>query len=132
MDMSTPQVQRSVPELLGNIINNIQQIIRSEFTLAKVELQEKASAAFKPATTLGAGFLLGLYGLGFLLLAAVYALSMIMSAGFAALIVGGALAFLSVALVTSSAKKLKSLRPAPERTIQTLKEDVQWVKEQIK
>lgn len=130
--MSTPQVQRTVPELLGNIVNNIQQIIRSEFTLAKVELQEKVSAASKPATTLGAGFLSGFYGLGFLLLAAVYALSTVMAAGFAALIVGGVLAIVSVALVTSSMKKLKALRPAPERTIQTLEENFQWAKEQTK
>ena len=130
--MSTPQVQRTVPELLGNIVENLQQIIRSEFTLAKVELQEKASAASKPATTLGVGFLLGLYGFGFLLSAAVYALSIVMAAGFAALIVGGVLALVSLALVTSSVKQLKTLRPAPEKTIQTLKEDVQWAKEQIR
>ena len=130
--MSTPQMQRTVPELLGNIADNIQQIIRSEFRLAKAELQEKASRASKPATTLGAGFLLGLYGLGFLLLAAVYALSMVMAAGLAALIVGGVLALVSVALVTSSAKKLRALNPAPEKTIQTLEENVQWAKDQIK
>jgi hypothetical protein len=130
--MSTPQTQRTVPELLGNIVDNIQQIIRSEFRLAKAELREKASRASKPATTLGAGFLLGLYGLGFLLLAAVYTLSMVMAAGLAALIVGGVLALVSVALVTSSAKKLKALNPAPERTIQTLEENVQWAKDQIK
>jgi uncharacterized membrane protein YqjE len=132
MDMATPQVQRSVPELLGNIVNNIQQIIRSEFTLAKAELQEKASEASQPATALGAALLLGFYGLGFLLLAAVYALSTIMAAGYAALIVGGVLILVSIVLATSSVKKLKSLRPAPERTIQTLKEDVQWAKEQIR
>jgi len=130
--MSTPQMQRTVPELLGNIVDNIQQIIRSEFRLAKAELQEKASRASKPATKLGAGFLLGLYGLGFLLLAAVYALSMVMAAGLAALIVGGVLALVSVALVTSGIKKLKTLNPAPERTIQTLEENVQWAKDQIK
>jgi hypothetical protein len=130
--MSTPQMQRTVPELLGNIVDNIQHIIRSEFRLAKAELHEKASRASKPATTLGAGFLLGLYGFGFLLLAAVYALSMVMAAGLAALIVGGVLALVSVALVTSSAKKLKALNPAPERTIQTLEENVQWAKDQIK
>jgi uncharacterized membrane protein YqjE len=128
--MSTPQVQRSVPELLGNIVNNIQQIIRSEFTLAKAELQEKATAASRPATVLGAALLLGFHGLGFLLLAAVYALSTIMAAGYSALIVGGVSILVSLVLANSSVKKLKSLRPA--RTIHSLKEDVQWAKEQIK
>jgi hypothetical protein len=130
--MSTPQMQRTVPELLGSIVNNIQQIIRSEFALAKAEIGEKATKASKPASALGAAFLMAFYGLGFLLLAAVYALSTVMVAGFAALIVGGVLVLISVALAISSVKKLKSLRPAPERTIQTLKEDVQWAKERIK
>ena len=130
--MSTPQMQRTVPELLGNIVENIQQIIRSEFRLAKAELREKASKASKPATALAAGLLIGLYGFGFLLLAAVYALSMVMPAGLAALVVGGLLALVSVLLATSGAKKLKSVRPAPERTIQTLEENVQWAKDQIK
>jgi uncharacterized membrane protein YqjE len=130
--MSSPQMQRTVPELLGNIVDNIQQIIRSEFRLAKAELQEKVSRASKLAATLGAGFLLGLYGLGFLLLAAAYALSTVMAAGLAALIVGGALALISIVLVSSSAKKLKALNPAPEKTIQTLQENVQWAKDQIK
>ena len=39
--MSTPQMQRTVPELLGNIVDNIQQIIRSEFRLAKAELLKR-------------------------------------------------------------------------------------------
>jgi uncharacterized membrane protein YqjE len=130
--MSTPQMQRTVPELLGNIVDNIQQIIRSEFRLAKAELQETVSKAAKPAAMLGTGFLLGLYGLGFLLLAAVYALSTVMAAGLAALIVGGVLALVSIALVSSSAKILKALNPAPKKTIQTLQENVQWAKDQIK
>jgi Putative Actinobacterial Holin-X, holin superfamily III len=130
--MSTPQTQRTVPELLGNIVDNIQQIIRSEFRLAKAELQEKMTRASRPATTLGAGFVMGFYALGFLLLAAVYGLSMVMAPGFAALIVGGVLAIVSFALVTSSTKKLKRLHPAPERTIRTLEENVQWAKDRIK
>jgi Putative Actinobacterial Holin-X, holin superfamily III len=57
---------------------------------------------------------------------------MIMAAGLAALFVGGFLALVSIVLVTSSAKKLKALNPAPEKTIQTLQENVQWAKNQIK
>jgi uncharacterized membrane protein YqjE len=130
--MSTPQMQRSVPELLHDIIGNFQAIVRSEFKLAKAELSEAASRAAKPASTLGAGLALGFYALGFLLLAAIYALSLVMATWLASLIVGGLLAVISLATVTSSAKKLKSLNPRPEKTIQTLQENVQWAKDQIK
>jgi Putative Actinobacterial Holin-X, holin superfamily III len=65
--MPAPQMQRSVPEVLQDIIGNIEEIIRSEFRLAKTELSEKASDAAQSAKTFGVGLFLGFYGLGFLL-----------------------------------------------------------------
>ena len=41
--MATSQPQRSVPEVLQNIVSNLQEIIRSEFRLAKTEIKEEAS-----------------------------------------------------------------------------------------
>ena len=39
--MTTSQRQRSVPEVLQDIVGNLQEIIRSEFLLAKTELKEE-------------------------------------------------------------------------------------------
>ena len=89
--MATPQTQRSVPELLQNIVNNLQEIIRSEFRLAKTEFKDEAGKAAKPAATFGTGLVLSFYGIGFLLLAAVYGLSTIMAGWMAALLVGAVL-----------------------------------------
>ena len=86
--MATPQTQRSVPDVLQNIVGNLQEIIRSEFRLAKTELKEEAAEAAVPAGTFGAGLVLGFYGIGFLLLAAVYGLSTLMAGWMAALLVG--------------------------------------------
>lgn len=85
--MATPQTQRTVADVLQHVVANIQQIIRDEFRLAKTELKEKATQASKPASILATGMVLGLYALGFLLLAAVYALSMVMPHWRAALLV---------------------------------------------
>jgi hypothetical protein len=63
----------TVPEVLQDMIGNIEEIIRSEFRVAKTELSEKASDAAQSAK------LSVFYGLGFLLLAAVYASAVIMS-----------------------------------------------------
>jgi uncharacterized membrane protein YqjE len=49
------QVQRSIPEVLQDIVGNLQEIIRSEFRLAKAELKEEASRASKPVATFGIG-----------------------------------------------------------------------------
>jgi Putative Actinobacterial Holin-X, holin superfamily III len=130
--MATPQMQRSVPEVLQDIVGNLQEIIRSEFLLAKAEFKEEASRAAKPVATFGVGLALGFYGIGFLLLAAVYGLSTVMAGWLAALLVGAILAIVAIALMSSSGEKLKRVELTPNKTIQSLQENVQWAKHQIK
>jgi uncharacterized membrane protein YqjE len=130
--MATPQMQRSFPEVLQDIVGNLQEIVRSEFRLAKTELQEEAAKAGKPAATFGVGLVFGFYGIGFLLLASVYGLSTVMAGWLAALLVGTILAIVAIALMSSSVKKLKHVNPTPDKTIQSLEENVQWAKHQIK
>jgi uncharacterized membrane protein YqjE len=130
--MATPQTQRSVPEVLQNIVSNLQEIIRSEFLLAKTELKEEAKQAAKPVTTFGVGLVFGIYGMGLLLLAATYALALVVPVWLAALLVGTGLAIVAFALMSSSGKKLKRINPTPDKTIQSLEENVQWAKHQIK
>jgi uncharacterized membrane protein YqjE len=130
--MATPQTQRSVPEVLQDIVSNLQDIIRSEFRLAKTEIKEEASKAVKPATTFGVGLVSGVYGIGFMLLAAVYGLSTVMPAWLAALLVGMILAIVAVAFISSGREKLKRTNLSPDKAIKSLEENVQWAKHQIK
>jgi len=130
--MATPQTQRSFPEVLQDIVGNLQEIIRSEFRLAKTEFKEEAAKAARPAATFGVGLVLGFYGIGFLLLASVYGLSTVMAGWLAALLVGTILAIVAIALMSSSGKKLKRVNPTPDKAIQSLAENVQWAKHQIK
>jgi membrane protein len=131
--MASPlQTQRSVSDVLQDIIGNLQQIVRDEFRLAKVEVEDKAHRAARPASILAAGAVLGLYGLGFLLLAAVYGLSLVIAPWLAALLVGAVLAIVAAILVSSGRTRLNEIDPVPEKTVQSMKENVQWTKEQIK
>jgi uncharacterized membrane protein YqjE len=130
--MATPQMQRSIPEVLQDIVGNLQEIVRSEFRLAKTELKEEAAKAAKPAATFGVGLVMGFYGIGFLLLASVYGLSRVMAGWLAALLVGMILAIVAIALLSSSGKKLKRVNPTPNKTIQSIEENVQWAKHPIK
>jgi uncharacterized membrane protein YqjE len=124
--------ERSVPEVLQDIAGNIQEIIRSEFRLAKTEIKEEASKASRPAETLGAGIVLSFYALGFILFAVVYALSIVIAAWLAALLVGVVLAVLGIALIGSGGKRLKQVNVIPGKTAESLKENMQWAKNQIK
>jgi uncharacterized membrane protein YqjE len=129
--MATPS-QRTVSDVFQDIVSNVQEIIRSEFRLATVELKDKAGRAAKPAAVMGVGAVLAFYGVGFVLLAAVYALSLAIALWAAALIVGVALSVIGAALLSSSRRAFKQIDPIPEKTVQTVKENVQWTKDRIK
>jgi uncharacterized membrane protein YqjE len=130
--MAAPQMQRSVPDILEDIASNLTQLVQAEFRLAKSELKEGAQKVAGPGATLGAGVALAFYGLGFLLLAAVNALSSIMAAWLATLIVGGVLTVAAGILIGAGGTKLKGVNLTPDKTVRTLEEDVQWAKQQIK
>lgn len=123
---------RSVPEVLQDIVGNIQEIIRSEFSLAKIEIKQEAAQAKGPVMMWLIGGTLGLYALGVLLITAVFGMATVMPIWIAALIVGAVLSVVSITLLSTAANRLKQVHKVPERTIESLKENVQWAKEQIK
>jgi uncharacterized membrane protein YqjE len=121
---------RTVPEVLQDIVGNIQEIIRSEFRLAKAEVKQEATKAKSPVIMSVMGGALGLYAFGFLLLTAMLAMATVMTMWMAALIIGAVLAVASVALVGAAKARFKYVNPVPERTIESIKENVQWTKDQ--
>ena len=126
------QTERSFAELLQDIAANVQEIIRSEFRLAKTEVREEVAKARTSVSMLGAGVFIGLYALGFLLLTAVYALQLALPAWLAALIVGTTVAVIAAALIAVGRRKLKQVHPLPDKTISTVKENVQWARHQVR
>jgi len=128
----TTQNGRSVPEVLQDIVGNIEEIIRSEFRLAKAEVKEEASHAAPPLKMMVVGVAIGLYALGFLIFTLVMGLATMVATWLAALIVGAVLGLIALVLITTASKRLKQVNKVPERTIETLKENVQWAKNQIK
>jgi uncharacterized membrane protein YqjE len=123
---------RTMSEVLQDIVANIQEIVRSEFRLAQVEIHEETTKAVRSSIPLVIGVLLSLYALGFILLAVVHALSMVVDAWLAALIVGVGVLVISMILVSVGRKRFKQVKVVPEKTVVTVKENVQWAKHQIR
>jgi uncharacterized membrane protein YqjE len=123
---------RSVPEVLQDIVGNIEEIIRSEFRLAKAEIKDEASQAAPPLKMIIVGAAIGFYALGFLIFTLVMGLATVVPTWLAALIVGAVLGLIALALITTASKRFKQVNKVPERTIETMKENVQWAKSQIK
>ena len=123
--------ERSISEVLKDIGSSLQQIIRWEFQLAKIELSESARQARSSAFMLGSGGILGVFALGFLLLAALFALELVLPAWLSALIVGVLLLTGAAIGISSGVQRFQAVRP-PRKTIQTVKEDLQWINDQPK
>jgi uncharacterized membrane protein YqjE len=123
---------RSVKQILQDILTNMQEIVRNEVRLARTEISEEMSKALRAFAFLGSGLFLGIYALGFLLLSAVYALAAVLPDWLAPLLVGLLVAVVAAVLIMVGRNRLAAVRAKPEKTIQSVKEDVQWVKDQTK
>ena len=125
------QNNRSVAEVLQGIFGNVEELIRSEFRLAKAETREEVSKVAQFSVMLGAGLVLVVYAVGFLLLTIMYALETTLVPWLAALIVAVGVMMVAMVAVSIGRKRMKQVH-MPEKTIETMKENVQWAKQQIR
>jgi len=125
-------VERSLGSLLKDIAGNLQQIVRAELRLAKVEVAEELTKARQGVVLLAIGGLFGTMALAFLLLAAVYALEHVMSPWASAGLVAVCVGAISGALIAVGARQLKQITLPPARTVTTVQENIQWAKAQAR
>ena len=118
----------SLGEIVSRLTNDVGTLTRQELALAKAELQAEAKQAGKGAGMLGgaavAGWMLAL----FVSLTVMWALSEAMHLAWAALIVAVLWGVIAAVLASTGRKALKDVNPKPEQTVETLKEDAQWLK----
>jgi uncharacterized membrane protein YqjE len=140
-DRVTPSVERRpmieaddrpVSQVLQDILANVQELVRSEVRLARTEISEQISTAARAAVFLVTGGVLAAYAVGFLLWSAVYALGQVTPAWLAPLLVALVVAAAASVFIVIGRNRIKLVNPKPEKTIASLKEDVQWVKDQTK
>ena len=119
---------KSLGELVAQATKDLSTLVRKEVELAKTELSAEVGKAGKGAGMFGAAGAVGLYAIGFALLAATYGLGEVMPLGWAALIVAGFCLLVAGILALTGKRTMSSVSPKPERTIRTLKEDAKWAR----
>jgi hypothetical protein len=124
--------ERSIGELFGELSQDMALLVRQETQLAKTEMQAKLSGVTGDLVSLAAGGVVALVG-GLAITAAVILL-LIDPIGvkpwLAALIVGALLGIVGWVMLQRGLKDLKRTDPTPRRTVETIKDDIQWAKEQ--
>jgi len=121
--------ERPIGELLKQLANETTTLVRQELELAKTEMREKAGKAGPGFGMWGAAGITALLAGGALTAFLILALDGAMPNWLAALIVGLVYAAVAGVLYVSGKRRVEEAgSPVPNKTIETVKEDVQWAK----
>ena len=130
--MQQSRDERSLGELFGELARETGTLVRQEVELAKTEMTQRATRAGKDVGSLAVGGAIAYAGFLTLLAALVAGLATVMPVWLAALIVGLVVAVGGYVLVQRGLTALRTHGLVPRQTIETLKEDVEWAKEQVR
>lgn len=131
--------ERSIGSLFKELRDEMTTLLRQELALAKTEMSEKVSKASRNTTYIALGGAICFAGLLFLLIGAsaliyvglVYAgLSHYLSGWLAPVITGAVVAVIGYAMLQKGISTLKRMSVTPDQTIESLKEDKQWLQNQ--
>lgn len=122
--------EASTGELVKQLSEQISQLVRDEMRLATAEMTGKAKTAARGAGLFGGGGVMAFYGVGCLLAAAIIALAGVLRPWLAALIIGVALfAAAGIAALAGKGQIKKATPPMPSQATESVKADVEQIKE---
>jgi hypothetical protein len=121
--------ERPIGELLKDLATEMTTLMRQEIDLAKTEFAEKGRKAGPGFGMWGAAGVVGLLALGALTAFFILALDGAMPNWLAALVVAAVYGAIAAVLYLTGKQRVEEAGPAkPEKTLETLKEDVEWAK----
>ena len=123
--MTTTTEPRSFGSLFGEIVADIQHILRGEVRLAKAEAVQELAKLKTGATLLAVALVLGVLGLAYLLFASILLIALTLPLWEAALIVAAAVLAVAGGCAMAGLAAVRKIRGAP-RTVQSIKETVKW------
>lgn len=124
--------ERSLGDLFTELANESSALMRQEVALAQAEITQKATKVGINIGHLVVGGSIAFIAVQAIIAAIIIALGVLIgSYWISALIVGIIVAIITYFMVSSALESLKKLELTPEQTVETLKEDAEWVKEQV-
>ena len=124
--MSLYQEERPLSDLFRDLMNETKILIQQEIQLLKLEMSQKATQAGKNVALVAIGAALAYAGLLVLVAAATLGLALVIPGWASALIVGLVVVGIGYGLIQKGISDLKNINPAPQKTIDSVKETKQW------
>ena len=119
-------------DLFSDLATDMSSLVRQEVALAKLEVTQKAKYLGRNVGYLVVGGAVAYAGLLAVIAAIIMLLDNYMPAWGAALLVGGVVALIAGLMIGKAIAALQNTDLTPRETVETLKEDAAWVKQQIK
>lgn len=123
--------ERSLGNLFSELAAETGTLVRQEVALAQAELTAKASSVGKNIGYLAVGGAVAYAAMLAILAGVIVGLSNWIPAWASALVVGIAVGAVAFVLISSAVNKLKATNLKPEETVESIKEDAQWLKNQL-
>jgi len=132
MNENRPVENRPLGDLFSDLATDMSNLVRQEVALAKLEVTQKAKYLGRNVGYLVVGGAVAYAGLLAVIAAIIMLLDRVMPAWGAALLVGVLVAGIAWLLIGKALAALQQADLTPRETVETLKEDATWMKQQIK
>ena len=139
-EMATPTDNESLPNLFGRLGDDVMQLFNSQLALFKVEIKEEANAYARGITMIAIGAVIALVGFALLNVAIAFAVSTLFAqanfsqpASYALgfVVTGGFYLIVGAIVVMLMKSRLSKQELVPQRTVQELRKDKQWLKNEL-
>lgn len=131
MHWSETQQEPGFRDLLKTLSHGVGSLLRQEVEFAKVEVSKQMAHARKGVILMAVGGVLAYSGFLVLLAAAVAALALVVPLWLSALLIGLAIGGTGGILLWGAKNELKAENLKPQKTIDVVKEDISWMKNQL-
>jgi hypothetical protein len=128
----SPNSDSSLASLIGGIINDAKDLMVHEFVMAKLEMQNELRKTKAAAISFAIGAGITAVGGLLLILMLVHLLGAYTTVPLWGCygIIGGGLLIVGLIVLNIGKKSAETIDVVPQQTIETLKENAQWIKEQ--
>jgi len=121
----------SIGSLFTDLTEDMAKLVRQEIELARVETMQKVNRGMRSIIMMAAGGFVAYAGFILLLIAVGIVLANIMPLWLSMLIVGVVVLIVGSILIGSGRSSLSNMTVVPENTVESIKEDARWAKEQV-
>lgn len=131
-DVVSVNDEPTLGDLFSSLTEDMSTLIRKEVDLARTETLEKVSSATRSVVSMVAGGMIAYAGLIGVMIAVIVGLSRLMPLWLSALIVGIVVIVIGAIMIMSGRSSLQKMTVVPEQTVESMKENTEWAKEQVK